>query len=1425
MKVHKALLLSTTVAAIAVNNDFARNDTNSIDASGSDKMKIKHLLAFPIFKFKLKLPFQNTSPSSLPNGQIGSVEENNKPPSTEWTFNPDGSQAPIQQEDVKPEDDCDGSDQEDAAQPSSVPSKGFGDMFMEMMNVGKDLTLEKIEVLKDVLFLIDRIKEETETDSTAGSANAESNSSEEVAEEDQQASSADNEANPIDSQAQADAKIDVWRSSIAQRRMGRLLKRNDISPEDLISLIKLSELKKLLKKNKSKGDENGEESDFDNDLDDYDQRDLAKRADADETIFEANDFSKLKEKLGMSGKLNGDGDSKSKLKGIFGKGGDEKNKTEQKEDSGSRKIKSHFKKDPPCESDVLITTITTVLTPGTDAPEEDCQEEQAKSNPYPYMHPKGEEYPEGLYGGPLSDKEECDGEEEEKSYNVPMNLREKPTFKSLTYKTEGSSEEFQIHKRSVVKRDDHSDSEALNNAGTPITEIFDDSDDSDNSDDEGNEKKKSRWSWGSIFGRGKNKEEEKSSSGEPEFESNWLLKKKFRLKKGKSKSTSSTTIRTVLNTSKPTEAETDGEEEDDPDCPKEKKERLRKEREEEQKRKEKLALKNDKESLKNEKKVLKEKLKKIPKSTTKQTSKQTSKKASYGKAKMLPSSKNGIIVEAPTLSQKPVPDGLAPVSLVTSEKRKNLLLLIPDEGDAKLLNPEDFASVASDFDQALVVNVAYKTVQTAYRLAQEKKANTIEEEEAGTDADEVEESPLQKHITKEKNSFEMVFKNKKAIEDTISKLFGGKGGANNDYSSTLDFDHNIVANDESKASPFVKFVGYDSFNAHQATDSSDVDGIIEEVFTSLKESGLIFDILTLSLKDKLVRSSLMDLTFENLKNGDIPWDEILMAVQAHGFNIDVEKLTFKKPEIGKILSKLVLDAIPVLIRKGALARLDVIKSLSFTEGPQGWYPNKEGDKSLEIGDDVERESSQIKLEKGHLEKHHYARNFNLTIDHTREHHEEKNKKLEKEDHVKSFPGKEFEKDGHEIVYKNAKKEHSEKLRDEEGIHKEDTKDEILHNHKEKYHEDNKNGESREERFGQDRFEQKKEKLEQDFQLSGSAVKNKRHEIEHYEENFHKNVAEKHLFDLLEQFDDGESKNSKEHHKEDNFGLTKNHHELNRHEEDHQDTDHVKDSHELDQSVEEVEHHKDFLRELNHRKRHEITHSEEDNHKKVVEHHEFDFIERSNDGSNKHEKEIHNEDDLGLVKECHELNHNEQHHGDSDFSKDVHHLDEHITEKEHHKNYEKSLDHEVAALRLIRRDELNRQDKLVLDKSLKSSTSFANEHDKDHYESNRTLGGQRHSKEHYAKEHHEKERHETAPGVEQYEKEKHDKEEHAKENHELGPHEYEQVVKEHGKVGDKLLKSNVADVHSESGLNVKGSGQQSLQVGPPIPAQVVLPRAG
>lgn len=72
---------------------------------------------------------------------------------------------------------------------------------------------------------------------------------------------------------------------------------------------------------------------------------------------------------------------------------------------------------------------------------------------------------------------------------------------------------------------------------------------------------------------------------------------------------------------------------------------------------------------------------------------------------------------------KPVQGATTPISLVTSEKRKNLLLLIPDEGDAKLLTPEEFASAASDFDQALIVKVAYKTVQTAYKIAKEKQSD------------------------------------------------------------------------------------------------------------------------------------------------------------------------------------------------------------------------------------------------------------------------------------------------------------------------------------------------------------------------------------------------------------------------------------------------------------------------------------------------------------------------------------------------------------------------------------------------------------------------------------------------------------------------------------------------------------------------------
>lgn len=1445
MKVHRLLLLGTTVSAIAVKSELNKNETTQVDAKGSDKMKIKHLFAFPIFKFKLKLPFQNTSPNSIPTGQVGSVEEGGKASSVakDWSFQSDATETPgnkeIADNDNDDEDtECDGAEKDEHSLPLTPPSKGFGDMFMEMMNVGKDLTMEKIEVLKDVLFLIDRIKEETETtgeESATENGDSESNKPEDTQEsgEDASANGESNISPSVETQGSQDAKIDVWRLSAEQGQKLKLLKRHDITPEDLSNVVKLGDLKNFLRKSKSKGDNKEEEEEDDTDAG-YPSDPLVKRKEDDgKSSFDINDFNKLKGKLGLSGKKGDDGDSNSKVKNIFKKVGDQKKQTEEKEDNGSRKIKSHFKKAPPTITTTLRTTITTVLESETDTLDEDCPKNKMQTKPktYPYLHPKGEEYPDGLYDGAesSSNKEDCDGDE---SMNVPINLREKGALRSLSIRSDKAEGNIQVDEIVFLKRDDDNEwvSDYPEIAETPTNgshKDFEDSDSDDNDDDDYHDveednlgKKESKWSWKSIFGFGGSKSKEEPTSDDTTFESNWLLRKKLRSKKRKLKTvpTPTTTTTTILNSPKPTEAGTDDDDEDDPDCPKEKKERLREEKEEKL-RKEKEALKNDKEALKSEKKLLKEKLKKIPKSENKMEPKKIT-STGNGKSEKPPMSE--IVLKGPSAKLKPVPSTFTPVSSVTSEKLKNLMLLIPDDGDAKLLSPEEFVSVAPDFDQALVVKVAYKTIQTAYNIANEKQSAASSNVADGTD-DGIGESLSREHITKEKNnSVEMAFKNRKVIKDTVTKLFE----ENNE--SVDGFGSNWGAFDEEDSS--TNFEGYDSFEAHQAIpfNGFDVDGGIEKVFATLKQSGLINDILNLSLKDKIVRSSLMGLTIEKIKNEQIPWDELLMASQAHGLNIDVDKVTFAKPEIGKLLSKFVLDVIPFLVQKGYLARLDVIQKLPIKEDqPSHEKPADDTERSLEIGlvdhNDAGHESRHVKLEKGHQEKHQYLKNFNLTNDHTLERHEEKNKKFEKEDHVKHFSGQKFEKGGHENQYSDIMTEQSEKVKDEDAIHKEGTKNEALHHHKERYHESAKLGQSKEERFESDRHEQRKEKFEQDYQLGSvtNAIRTKRDEIVHYEENFHDNVNEKHHFDLLELFVDGASKYNKQHHKEDNLGLNKDHHELNHHEEDHKNGDYVKDIHELDRIVAEKEHHKDYLHDSNHRKRHEIDHYEEDNHKEVTEHHESSFSEKMNDGSETHEKQSRNEDNYGLIKDERELNHHEKSHGDTKVSKDIHSIDQYIAEKEHHKNHEKGLTHEV---RLGRRDDdPHHRDKLTLEKSLKSSTSFANESDKDHYESNRTLGGQRHSKEHYAKEHHEKERHETAPGVEQYEKEKHEKEEHAKENHELGPQEHEHIVKEHGKVGDKLALTDVVGVEKESELNLKANTQ--LQVTPPIPGQVVLPAIG
>ena len=97
-----------------------------------------------------------------------------------------------------------------------------------------------------------------------------------------------------------------------------------------------------------------------------------------------------------------------------------------------------------------------------------------------------------------------------------------------------------------------------------------------------------------------------------------------------------------------------------------------------------------------------------------------------------------------------------------------------------------------------------------------------------------------------------------------------------------------------------------------------VDDLLLKVFNLLKDSGLINEIIRMSLTDPLVRRSLTDVTARLLKARVVPWDDIFIALRRHGLAFEVVEFTLTNAETRAGLASFVVELLPRLVNAGSI---------------------------------------------------------------------------------------------------------------------------------------------------------------------------------------------------------------------------------------------------------------------------------------------------------------------------------------------------------------------------------------------------------------------------------------------------------------------------------------------------------------------------
>lgn len=98
--------------------------------------------------------------------------------------------------------------------------------------------------------------------------------------------------------------------------------------------------------------------------------------------------------------------------------------------------------------------------------------------------------------------------------------------------------------------------------------------------------------------------------------------------------------------------------------------------------------------------------------------------------------------------------------------------------------------------------------------------------------------------------------------------------------------------------------------------SETVNDITVRLFINLKESGLINDVIKMSLTDDEVRQAITHITLDLLESGAIPWEEVFSALKDSGLAVDVVKLSVEDPATRHGVALLVQELLPQLIKSG-----------------------------------------------------------------------------------------------------------------------------------------------------------------------------------------------------------------------------------------------------------------------------------------------------------------------------------------------------------------------------------------------------------------------------------------------------------------------------------------------------------------------------
>lgn len=98
--------------------------------------------------------------------------------------------------------------------------------------------------------------------------------------------------------------------------------------------------------------------------------------------------------------------------------------------------------------------------------------------------------------------------------------------------------------------------------------------------------------------------------------------------------------------------------------------------------------------------------------------------------------------------------------------------------------------------------------------------------------------------------------------------------------------------------------------------SETVADVTVRLFVGLKESGLINDVIKMSLTDDEVRESITQITVDLLESGAIPWEEVFTALKDSGLAVDVVKQSVEDPTTRHGVALLIQELLPQLIKSG-----------------------------------------------------------------------------------------------------------------------------------------------------------------------------------------------------------------------------------------------------------------------------------------------------------------------------------------------------------------------------------------------------------------------------------------------------------------------------------------------------------------------------